>query len=86
MPRPVSIRVSYRDDAAYLLRLEGAVSKDVRQSDSWRRLVLRHLHAAATLFLQADASGMDKESSRSAAGKAVAKRGRSRRPEPQTAA
>jgi len=85
MPRPVSIRVSYRDDSAYLLRLEGAVSKDVRQSDAWRRLVLRHLHAAATLFLQADASGMDKESSRSA-GKAVAKRGRSRRSEPQTAA
>ena len=58
MPRPVAMRVSYGTDAAYLLRLKVAVAKDGRRSKSWRRQVLRHLHAAATLFLQADAQGM----------------------------
>ena len=62
MPRPVKMRVSYGPDAAYLLRLEDAVGKDGRRSDAWRKKVLRHLHAAATLFLQADAQGMGMES------------------------
>jgi hypothetical protein len=37
MPRPVAVRVSYRTDAAYLLRLEEAIEKDARQSVEWRK-------------------------------------------------
>ena len=37
MPRPVAVRVSYRTDAAYLLRLEEAIEKDARQSEDWRK-------------------------------------------------
>lgn len=53
MSRPVEMRVSYCDDAAYLLRLEKAVTKDARQPMAWRtntakmvrRLSLHLLHA-----------------------------------------
>ena len=58
MPRPVAIRVSYRDDAAYMLRLEEAVSRDTRRTDAWRRKVLGLLHEVAMVFLQADADVM----------------------------
>jgi hypothetical protein len=37
VPRPVAVRVSYRTDAAYLLRLEEAIEKDTRQSADWRK-------------------------------------------------
>ena len=37
MARPVAVRVSYRTDAAYLLRLEEAIEKDARQPESWRK-------------------------------------------------
>jgi hypothetical protein len=76
----VSIRVSYRDDAAYLLRLEGAVAKDDRQSDAWRRKVLHHLHAVATLFLQADVHGLGES------GREHSKKVRARRLSPASAA
>jgi hypothetical protein len=72
--------VSYRDDAAYLLRLEGAVTKDDRQSDAWRRKVLLHLHAVATLFLQADTQGLGES------GKEHSKKVRARRLVPASAA
>ena len=37
MPRPVAVRVSYRADASFLLRLEEAIEKDTRQSPEWRK-------------------------------------------------
>jgi rhodanese-related sulfurtransferase len=39
MSRPVKLRVSYRDDTAFLLRLEAAILKDVRQSVEWRNKI-----------------------------------------------
>lgn len=39
MPKPVAIRVSYRSDAAFLLRLVEAIDKDVRRPEPWRRQV-----------------------------------------------
>ena len=54
MPRPVSIRASYRDDASYLLRLETAVSKDVRQSRTWRVGTTRAARKLALRLLEAD--------------------------------
>ncbi len=59
MPRPVSIRVSYRHDSAHLLRLQTAVSKDVRRSEDWRNTVRRHLNAVVQLFLQAEAADLE---------------------------
>jgi hypothetical protein len=55
MPRPVSIRVSYRDDAAFLLRLETAVSKDTRQTPAWRVRTTRVARSLALRLLEADA-------------------------------
>lgn len=37
MSRPVAIRVSYRSDAAFLLRLGEAIGKDEKQSELWRK-------------------------------------------------
>ena len=54
MPRLVQMRAMYRDDAAYLLRLEAAVAKDDRRTEAWRNRAIDHLHKAAIMFLEAD--------------------------------
>jgi hypothetical protein len=56
MSRPVSIRVSYRDDAAYLIRLEAAVEKDDSQSKDWRQETALMLRKLSLRFLEADGS------------------------------
>ena len=53
MPRPVAIRVSYRNDAAFLLRFEEAVSKDLVQTEEWRRKVCEKTRELAQLLLTA---------------------------------
>jgi hypothetical protein len=53
MPRPVAIRTSYRTDAAFLLRFEEAVSKDLNQPDDWRRKVCEKSRELAQLLLTA---------------------------------
>lgn len=55
MPRPVSIRASYRDDASHLLRLEAAIAKDGRQTRVWRVGTTKILRKLALRFLEADA-------------------------------
>lgn len=47
------MRVSYRDDAAYLLRLEAAVSKDTRQVDEWRKETCAMIKALTVRLLGA---------------------------------
>jgi len=56
VPRPVSIRVSYRNDASHLLRLEAALAKDKRQSSAWRARAVRSARKLALLLLEADSS------------------------------
>jgi hypothetical protein len=56
MPRPVAIRVSYRDDAGYLLRLEAAVVKDERQSQQWRDETAKLTRQLSMRLLEADTS------------------------------
>jgi hypothetical protein len=56
MSRPVSIRASYREDAAYLIRLEAAVEKDGSQSEDWRRETSQMLRKLSLRFLEADGS------------------------------
>jgi len=54
MSRPVAIRASYRNDAAFLLRLEAAVAKDERQGEEWRSSTCQSIRALAMRLLQAD--------------------------------
>lgn len=54
MSRPVSIRASYRDDAAYLLRLEAAVLKDNSQLEEWRNETARKTRELALRLLAAN--------------------------------
>jgi len=51
--KPVQIRASYRDDAAFLIRLETAVAKDGRQTESWRKETCRMLRELAQRLLSA---------------------------------
>lgn len=55
MPRPIKQRVSYRDDAGFLLRLEAAVLKDARQHELWRRVTTKVIRWVAMRLLEADA-------------------------------
>ena len=54
MPRPVSIRVNYRDDASFLLRLEAAVVKDTSQSEGWRKETAQMIRQLSLRLLEAD--------------------------------
>jgi hypothetical protein len=54
VPRPVKMRVSYRDDGGYLLRLEAAVMQDARQSEAWRQETAGLARALALRLLEAD--------------------------------
>lgn len=55
MSRPVQMRASYRDDAAFLLRLETAVSKDIRKSELWRSQVCLQIRSLVQTLLQVEA-------------------------------
>lgn len=54
MSRPVVIRANYRDDAAYLLRLEQAVLKDDRRAPNWRDKIAAQVRSLALTFLEAE--------------------------------
>lgn len=56
MAQPVKIRASYRQDAAYFLRLEEAVEKDDRQPLEWRQDICAQLRALAVRFMQTKSS------------------------------
>lgn len=53
MSKPVQIRASYRDDAAFLLRLEAAVAKDNRQTEPWRKETCKMLRDLSQRLLSA---------------------------------
>lgn len=61
MPRPVSMRVSYRPDAAYLLRFQTAITKDSRRTAAWRRRVQYHVNKVVQLLLEAQAADLGDE-------------------------
>ena len=52
MPRPITMRGSYREDAAHLIRLEAAVRKDDRHQPAWGKQVSQKLRELAVLFLE----------------------------------
>lgn len=49
------MRASYNSDAAFLLRLQVAVSKDDRQSEGWRRETAAMINQLARRLLEAEA-------------------------------
>lgn len=71
MPRLVQMRAMYRDDAAYLLRLEAAVAKDNRRTDTWRSKAIDLLHKAAIMFLEADSQILEESDKASSAARKV---------------
>lgn len=54
MPRAVQMRVDYRNDGAYLLRLVEAVAKDTRQTPEWCRETERMVRELALRLIGAD--------------------------------
>jgi hypothetical protein len=59
------MRVSYRSDSAYLIRFSGAVTKDTRRTEAWKREMRLHLNAASQLLLQAEAEDLAAEEKKS---------------------
>lgn len=64
MGRPVAIRVSYGDDASFLIRLSKAVSNDERRSLDWRKKTCQKIDDLAIHLLEAS-KGDDKTAARS---------------------
>ena len=56
MARPVKLRLNYRTDAAFLLRLEAAIEKDERQSAAWKKDASQKTRQLAQLLLAADSN------------------------------
>ena len=54
MSRPVQMRVSYENDAGFLLRLSKAIEKDPKQPDTWRRETLTTIQTLVQLLLEAN--------------------------------
>lgn len=67
MPRPVQIRASYRDDAAFLLRLEEAILKDDRQTPAWRKEASELARALSLIILKAKIPEQQKNGGKRAA-------------------
>ena len=74
MAQPVKVRASYRDDAAYLLRLEEAVLKDDRQSKEWREETCKMLRDTSLRLLQAKQGPVVTASNGAASSKTSSKR------------
>lgn len=55
MSRPVAMRSDYRNDAGFLLRLESAIVKDVRQTEDWRNETAQLIRKLSMRLLEADA-------------------------------
>ena len=53
------MRASYRDDAAFLIRLEVAIDKDTRQTAQWRKETGELVHALAIRLMAAPHQGVE---------------------------
>jgi hypothetical protein len=61
MARPVAIRASWNNDAAFLLRLEGAIVQDQVQTEEWKRVACELCRKLAQHFLTAKANAVERE-------------------------
>lgn len=57
MPRLPAIRVSYQNDANYLLRLVDAIERDTKRPASWRRKMIGLTKDLALEFINAPEAG-----------------------------
>jgi hypothetical protein len=53
MPRLPKIRVSYYNDAQWMLRLIHALQRDTKRPEAWRKDMIERLQVLATEFLSA---------------------------------
>lgn len=53
MPRLPAIRVSYQNDANYLLRLVDAIERDTKRPAEWRKQLATETRALALKFIGA---------------------------------
>lgn len=58
MPRLPAIRVSYQNDANYLLRLVDAIERDVKRPLAWRKKMIVLVKALALEFINAPEAGV----------------------------
>ncbi len=61
MARTVSMRASYANDSAFLIRFEAAILKDERRTEGWTREVRSHLQRLKELLLQAERENLEAE-------------------------
>lgn len=61
MARTVSMRASYANDSAFLIRFEAAVLKDTRRTEGWLREVRGHLQRLKELLLVAERENLEAE-------------------------
>ena len=59
MPRLPAIRVSYQNDANYLLRLVDAIERDTKRPLSWRKKMITQVKALALEFINAPEAGTE---------------------------
>lgn len=57
MPRLPAIRVSYQNDANYLLRLVDAIERDTKRPTAWRKKMIVQVKALALEFINAPEAG-----------------------------
>lgn len=57
MPRLPAIRVSYQNDANYLLRLVDAIERDTKRPIPWRKKMISQVKALALEFINAPEAG-----------------------------
>jgi len=56
MPRLPKIRVSYYNDAQYVLRLIHAIQRDTKRPEKWRKDMISRLQVIATEFTKESVS------------------------------
>jgi len=66
--RTVSMRASYANDSAFLIRFGSAVLKDTRRTEGWKREVCSTLQRLKELLLVAERENLEAEEANSSRG------------------
>jgi hypothetical protein len=62
MARTPKIRVSFRNDAGYLMRLDDAIERDDKRSPAFKTQARAHINALITMFVEEDRKQSAKQS------------------------
>lgn len=66
MPRTPQIRVSFRNDAGFLMRLADAIERDDKRSPAFKATALSHINNLISMFVEEDKKQQAKQSQKSA--------------------